>query len=258
MAVAFSGGVDSAFLLAEAREALGERVVAVTASSPVNPMRELDAARDFCAARGIVQTVVAFDALSVDGFSENPADRCYLCKRALLALVEAEAGRALRSRGDLGPDEAFFLVEGSNASDRDDYRPGAAAVAEAGVRSPLDEAGLTKQDIRDLSREAGLPTWNKPSFACLATRFACGEAITAELLERVGTAEQLMVDEGFAQVRVRVGDGGRTARVEVAGDQLERALHVLSCHGVSGKMHDLGFAHVSLDVDGYRTGSMNA
>lgn len=257
-AVAFSGGVDSTFLLAVAHEELGERAFAVTETSALNPDRETEFATQFCTKRGIRQAKVERDVFEVEGLAKNGPDRCYVCKQDLLARLFDAAERVAEEMGALDrAGGSIHLVEGSNATDRDDYRPGARAVREFGARSPLDEADLTKQDIRDLSREKGLPTWNKPSFACLASRVATDQPLTPELLKTIEKAESLMMDEGFAQVRVRVHENGTLARIEVAAEEVERALHVLAHHGVREAMHDLGFVHVALDVDGYRTGNMN-
>ncbi len=258
VAVAFSGGVDSTFLLAIACEELGERAFAVTETSALNPDRETKFAAQFCAEREIRQTMVERDVFEVLGLASNGPDRCYVCKRDLLERLFGAAKRVGEETGMLDCEgDSIYLVEGSNATDRDDYRPGARAVRESGARSPLDEAGLTKQDIRDLSRETGLPTWDKPSFACLASRVATDQPLTPELLRVIEKAENLMMDEGFAQVRVRVHERGTLARIEVVEGEVERALHVLAYHGVKEAMHDLGFVHVALDVDGYRTGNMN-
>lgn len=257
-AVAFSGGVDSTFLLAVAHEELGERAFAVTETSALNPDRETEFATQFCTKRGIRQAKVERDVFEVEGLAKNGPDRCYVCKQDLLARLFDAAKRVAKETGVLDRSGgSIHLVEGSNATDRDDYRPGARAVREFGARSPLDEADLTKQDIRDLSREMGLATWNKPSFACLASRVVTGKPLTPELLKTIEKAENLMMSEGFAQVRVRVHEHGTLARIEVAADEVERALHVLAHHGVGEAMHDLGFVHVALDVDGYRTGNMN-
>ena len=258
VAVAFSGGVDSTFLLTVAHEELGERAFAVTETSALNPDRETEFAEQFCTEKGIRQAKVERDVFKVEGLAKNGPDRCYVCKRDLLEKLFDAAERVADETGALDcAGGSIHLVEGSNATDRDDYRPGARAVREFGARSPLDEADLTKQDIRDLSREMGLATWNKPSFACLASRVATDQPLTPELLKAIEEAENLMMGEGFAQVRVRVHEYGTLARIEVAADEVERALHVLAHHGVGEAMHDLGFVHVALDVDGYRTGNMN-
>ena len=183
VAVAFSSGVDSTFLLKVAHEELGERAVAVTARSHSFPKREQDEAAAFCAREGIRQVVVDSEELAIPGFCQNPPNRCYLCKKELFTKILEIA----RSEG------MSAVAEGSNVDDLGDYRPGLQAVQELGIRSPLREAGLTKDEIRALSRRMGLPTWNKPSFACLASRFPYGEEITAERLARVERAEQYQI-----------------------------------------------------------------
>lgn len=242
-AVAFSGGVDSAFLLKAAHDALGDRTVAVTASSCSFPERELREAKEFCRLHGIRQIICRSEELDVEGFRQNPRNRCYLCKRALFEKIWAIA----RENG------LAAVAEGSNTDDDGDYRPGLAAVRELGVKSPLREAGLTKAEIRELSRELGLPTWNKPSFACLASRFAYGETISEEKLGMVDKAEQLLLDLGFQQVRVRVH--GTMARIELLPEEFGKLLDARET--VHETLRSLGFTYVSLDLGGYRTGSMN-
>ena len=245
VAVAFSSGVDSTFLLEVAHGVLGDRAIAVTASSRSFPSRELDEAKDFCRAKGIEQIVVETDELSIEGFRQNPPNRCYLCKRELFARFRDAA----RERG------FSCVAEGSNLDDSGDYRPGLIAVAELGIKSPLREAGLTKQDIRALSRELGLPTWDKPSFACLATRFAYGETITGEKLSMVDRAEQRLLDLGFRQVRVRVH--GDIARIEIDRDQYEKIVRPEISGNLDRYFRELGFLYVTLDLGGYQMGSMN-
>lgn len=245
VAVAFSGGADSAFLMKAAQEALGDRTMAVTASACSFPKRELREAEQFCEQNGIRQVVFAFDELNVEGFRQNPPNRCYLCKHALFE----EIWKIARKYG------MQQVAEGSNMDDCGDYRPGLAAVQELGVKSPLREAGFTKAEIRTLSKELGLPTWGKPSFACLASRFVYGEKITAEKLQMVDKAEQMLLDKGFHQVRVRVH--GNMARIEVLPEEMEQLVerkmreHVFEC------FKNLGFSYVTLDLRGYRMGSMN-
>jgi uncharacterized protein len=246
VAVAFSGGVDSTLLLYLAREELGGRCVAVTARSCSFPERELVAARAFCAQHGIAHVIVDSEELDIEGFSSNPPNRCYLCKHSLFEHI----GEVARARG------LAWIAEGSNLDDEGDYRPGLVAVAEAGVRSPLREAGLTKADVRALSRVLGLPTAEKPSFACLASRFPYGERITAEGLARVDAAEQFLLDEGLRQVRVRVH--GDVARIETDEDGMTALLEPCLRQRVHERLQALGFRFVSLDMRGYRTGSMNA
>ena len=245
-AVAFSAGVDSTFLLRVAREELGSRVVAVTARSRSFPKRELEEAAAFCRAEGVRHVVIDSEELDVPGFAENPPDRCYYCKKELFGKLVAFA----RQNG------LAAILEGSNLDDDGDWRPGRRAIRELGIRSPLHEAGLTKADIRALSREMGLPTAEKPSFACLASRFPYGERITAEGLDRVGRAEDLLRARfpGLGQLRVRSHAGG-LARIEVAPEKIP----VLAARAaeISDALRAIGFAYVSLDLKGYRTGSMN-
>ena len=243
VAVSFSGGVDSTFLLWAAREALGDRVLAVTAASCSFPRRELDKAKRFCLEKGIEQVIVRSEELEIEGFRNNPPDRCYLCKKELFGKILTIA----RERG------MAAVAEGSNLDDEGDYRPGLRAIRELGVESPLKKAGLTKAEIRDLSRQADLPTWDKPSFACLASRFPYGESITAEKLAMVDKAEQAVLDRGFSQVRVRIH--GNVARIEVPAEDLDR---LMAARGeIAAAVHAAGFAYAALDLDGYRTGSMN-
>lgn len=256
VAVSFSGGVDSTLLLAIAHEQLGSHVIAVTETNALYPQRETDEAVGFCQARGIEQVLISHDAEGVEGFSHNPKNRCYLCKRDLFAHLKETADAKAAQMGLIEAGAHIACAEGSNVSDLSDYRPGSAAVREAGVLSPLLEAGLTKKDIRDLSREMGLPTWDKPSFACLASRFVYGELISNPLLERVDKAEQLLIDAGFRQVRVRMHDKGDMARVEVEPERICALFDFLHSGGTQA-LHELGFKHVSIDMDGYRTGSMN-
>ncbi len=245
LAVAFSGGVDSTYLAYTAHEVLGDAMLAVTARSLSFPAWEGDEAGSFCREQGIRHLEVPFRELEVPGFCENPPDRCYLCKKELFTRLLKEAAEA----------GAAYVAEGSNLDDDDDYRPGHRAIAELGVVSPLRQARLTKEEIRELSREAGLPTWNKPSLACLATRFVYGEPITEEKLQMVGRAERLLLELGFRQVRVRIH--GRMARVEVQPDEIGRFLDPSLRQTAAARLRALGFSYVTLDLEGYRTGSMN-
>lgn len=245
VAVAFSSGVDSTFLLKAAHEVLGDKAVAVTARASAFPKRESGEAAAFCEKEGIRQIVYEFDVMSVDGFSQNPPDRCYLCKRALFGNIQR-----LAAENDLA-----WVIEGSNMDDNQDYRPGHRAIAELGIKSPLRDAGLTKAEIRELSRELGLPTWDKPSYACLASRFVYGEGITAEKLSMVERSEAYLMEQGFRQMRVRVH--GNLARIEVLPEDFERLLDPKLRLGITEKLREYGFSYVSLDLAGFRSGSMN-
>lgn len=242
--VAFSGGVDSTFLLQVAHLTLGEKALALTARSGVVPQRDLQEAEVFCAKYGIRQLYFDFDELAVPGFAENPPDRCYICKKTLFS-------NFLR----IAKEHGAVLCEGSNMDDLGDYRPGLKALAELDVHSPLRVAQLSKAEIRLLSHELQLPTWDKPSFACLASRFVYGERITAEKLAAVDKAEQLLWELGFKQFRVRVH--GNLARIEVLPDELQRALAEPVRSTLHNKLQEYGFDYVTLDLLGYRTGSMN-
>ncbi|MDD5887402.1 MAG: ATP-dependent sacrificial sulfur transferase LarE [Oscillospiraceae bacterium] len=243
--VAFSSGVDSTFLLRAAADTLGaDRTAAATAQDPSYPARELTEAKAFCKKLGVAHYVFDADTLHVPGYAENPTDRCYFCKRHLFQSIQE-----LAEWYGTGT-----VIEGSNVDDLGDYRPGLRAIQELGVRSPLKEAGLTKADIRALSQELGLPTWDKPSFACLASRIPYGERITAEKLHRVEQAEQFLMDLGFRQVRVRCH--GNLARIEVLPEEMMRLTG--AAEKVNSKLKELGFTYVAMDLAGYRTGSMNA
>ena len=243
VAVAFSSGVDSTFLLKTAHDALGDRAVAVTARSCSFPQRELNEAMEFCKNEGIKHIIVDSEELSIEGFADNPKNRCYLCKRELFT----EIGQVAKENG------ISYVVEGSNLDDNGDYRPGLAAVDELGVKSPLRYAELTKANIRELSREMGLPTWKKQSFACLSSRFVYGERITVEKLMMVDKAEQRLLDLGFYQVRVRIH--GNIARIEIDPSEFEKILPYAA--ELDEYFRSLGFAYVTLDLGGYKMGSMN-
>lgn len=243
--VAFSGGVDSTFLLAVAHEVLGERAAAVTVESAFFPAREAEEAREFCRNRGITQIICPVKVLEVEGIPENPKNRCYLCKKHIFTEIKEKAA-----------EQGFFSVaEGSNMDDTGDYRPGLKAVEELEILSPLRKAGLFKAEIRELSREMRLPTWEKPSFACLASRFVYGEELTEEKLAMVDKAEQLLAGYGFRQFRVRIH--GKLARIEVLPEEVERLLMPEVRGEIAEKFKEYGFAYVSVDLEGYRLGSMN-
>ncbi len=245
IAIAFSGGVDSTFLAAVAKRVLGDRVLLVTALSPTYPVKEQKTARQIAWRLGIKQEVIVSNELEIPGFAGNPVNRCYFCKKELFSLVKKLA----RRKGFL------CAADGSNADDEFDFRPGRKALRELKIRSPLCEAGLTKNDIRRFSRQMGLPTADKPSLACLASRFPYGSRITAKKLKAVDRVEDFLRRNGFRQVRVR--HHGDIARIEVEPFDLQKALKA----GIRKKIVDAakkaGFLYVALDLVGYRTGSMN-
>lgn len=245
VAVAFSAGVDSTLLLAVAAEVLKERAVAVSVEADWVPRREQQVAADFCEKRKIRRIVLKVRAEDIEGFAENPPERCYLCKKVMLSKII----RAARAEG------ITHVLEGSNTDDLADYRPGLKAISELHVQSPLREAGLCKAEIRGLSRLLGLPTAEKPSSACLASRIPYGEAITAKKLSMAEQGEQLFSEKGFSQFRVRVH--GRLARIEVSAEEMGRLMQEPLRMELYEKLKDIGFAYVALDLQGYRTGSLN-
>ena len=243
VAVAFSSGVDSTFLLKVCHDVLGERAVAVTATSAAFPSRESKEADEFCRQNGIRQIVFESDELSVPGYSQNPANRCYLCKKALFSEM-----KDLAKKNGLN-----YVLEGSNMDDNGDYRPGLIAIKELEILSPLRHAGLYKSEIRALSKEMGLPTWRKQSYACLASRFVYGETITREKLSMVEKAEELLIGMDFFQLRVRIH--GNIARIEVMPEEFGKL--IAAREEIVRKFKEFGFAYVTMDLQGYRTGSMN-
>ena len=245
VAVAFSAGVDSTFLLYAAKEALGDNVIALTVRSRAFPKSEYEDAVGFCKKNGIDHITIEIDELAIDGFADNPKNRCYYCKRAIFGkMLEAAASKGVER-----------VIEGSNADDEGDYRPGLAAIKELGIISPLRELGFTKAEIRALSGKFGLPTAEKPSMACLASRFPYGERITAEKLLAVGKAEDYLRSLGFTQVRVRVH--GDVARIEVLPEQTDGFFDADLRKHVDKKLKELGFTYVCVDLGGYETGNMN-
>lgn len=243
--VAFSGGVDSAFLLVMARQVLGEKVAAATASSIIHPVRETAEARDFARKRGISHMVFPSEELSVSGFVANPPDRCYLCKKSLFEkLFEIAREKGLN-----------HVAHGANLDDLADYRPGFRAAKEAGVIAPLIDAQLGKEEIRFLSKEMGLSTWDKPAMPCLATRFPYGSPITEENLNMVEDAESFLLEQGFKVVRVR--HHGSVARLEVGRSEMEKIMDEGLGKAIVEEFRKIGFEHVALDLEGYVSGSLN-
>lgn len=250
VAVAFSSGVDSTFLLKAAVDTLGtDKVIAVTASSCSFPVRELKEAKAFCEQNGIRHIVCASEELEIEGFRQNPKNRCYLCKHELFEKILKIAEE----------NHLNEVVEGSNIDDNGDYRPGLIAVKELGVKSPLRYAELNKEEIRALSKELGLPTWDKQSFACLSSRFAYGETISEEKLHMVDKAEQLLLDMGFYQLRVRIHgkDKDYIARIEILPEDFPKIMEEKNRTKIYDYLKSIGFSYITLDLKGYRTGSMN-
>lgn len=245
LAVAFSSGADSTFLLKAAKEALGSSVLAVTIKSCFFPSGEMEEAAGFCKQEGIKHIIIDIDQLGIDGLKENPEDRCYLCKKYIFGKIR----EAARENG------ISNIAEGSNLDDEGDYRPGLKAVDELGIKSPLRYAGFTKREIRALSGQMGLPTWNKPSFACYASRFVYGETITREKIGMVAKAEKLLHDNGFNQVRVRIH--GLMARIEILPGGFPKLIQENIRETVVHELEKMGFTYVTMDLSGYHTGSMN-
>ncbi|MBQ7677060.1 MAG: ATP-dependent sacrificial sulfur transferase LarE [Lachnospiraceae bacterium] len=242
-AIAFSGGVDSTFLLKAAYDVLGDRCAAFTSVSPAFPKYELDQAAAFCKREGIRQICVDSKETKLPVYRANPRDRCYHCKKAVFSKIGQEAERMGLS----------FVCEGSNMDDLGDFRPGLRAIEELGIRSPLKEAGLYKEEIRALSRKLGLPTADQPSFACLATRIPYGEEITAHKLQMAEQGEALLAGLGLRQYRVRLQD--KTARIEVPQEDMP----VIMAHRneLVDAFRKIGFLYVTLDLEGFISGKMN-
>ncbi len=241
--IAFSGGVDSTLLLKVAKDAIGGDVLAVTSSSETIPERELKKARDLAASIGVEHEVIYTKELQVESFRTNPPDRCYYCKRELFTDLWEIANKRNISA----------VFDGSNYDDIGDHRPGLKAASSLQVSSPLQEAGLTKQEVRKLSKFFKLPTWNKPAMACLSSRFPYGEELSKEKIERVEQGEDLLEELGFSQFRLRYH--GEMARLELLPEEFDKLLS--NREQVLNKLIDLGFNRVTLDLAGYRSGSMN-
>jgi uncharacterized protein len=245
LAVAFSGGVDSTFLIAAAKEALGDGVTAVTVDSPIHSRREIREARVIANDLGVKHIVIPLGEITVPGFVTNPPERCYTCKQLIFAeIIRVAASLEIRR-----------VAHGVNMDDLEDYRPGTKAAQEMGVSSPLAEAGLTKTDIRALSRKMQLPTWNKPSMACLASRIPYGRPIMREALMMVEMAEESLLQLGFDGSRVR--HHGEVARIEVAQRDIKKFLHKEMRAEILKRLKKIGFKHVAIDLEGYVQGSLN-
>ncbi len=245
LAMAFSGGVDSTFLLKTAYDVLGKNAAAVTVESCLFPKREMNEAAEFCKSEGIKHIVCCLEKDEIDKFRHNPPNRCYLCKKEILKKIQNIAKE----------NNIQYTAEGFNTDDNGDYRPGLQAVAELEIKSPLRYAQLNKAEIRELSQKLGLKTYDKPSFACLASRFPYGEKITEEKLCMVDKAEQLLFNMGFNQVRVRIC--GLSARIEVEEKDFAKLLQKCVREKIVSEFKKYGFVYVSADLQGYRTGSMN-
>jgi len=243
--VAFSGGVDSTFLARAARDAVGDRAVLVTADSETYPASELEETRRLAALLGAKHVIVQTRELDNPEYAVNSPNRCYFCKEELFAKL----GPIARQYGDA------VMVYGANMDDLGDHRPGMDAAKAAGVRAPLIEAEVWKEEIRALSRELGLPTWDKPSFACLSSRFQYGEAITPEKLRRIDAAEAFVRSLGFRQFRVRHHD--RLARLELPPEEMGRLFEDGRHEAVVKRFRELGYLYVTLDLQGFRSGSAN-
>jgi len=246
VAVAYSGGVDSSFLLKVALDTLGkENVLAITILSSVTPREELRETENFLASVDVNHMFIKKNVFDIPGFKENPTDRCYICKYKIFEeILERAKEKGISS-----------VLDGTNADDEGDYRPGLKALQELRVLSPLKLSGLTKNEIRELSKELGLNTWDKPSLACLASRVPYHEEITEEKLSMVDKAEAYLRSMGFMQLRVRCH--GRLARIELLPEDMKRVFSEELNKAINDKMKEIGFQYVSLDLIGYRTGSMN-
>ena len=243
--VAFSAGVDSTFLLKAAHLALGDGVVALTASSPSAPPWDLDAAKEFAGRLGCRHIVLESHELANPSYAQNPVNRCFFCKDELYRICRAEADK-------LG---VATIVDGTNLDDLQDHRPGLKAANEWGVRHPLVEAEMTKGDIRRYSRELDLPTWDKPSSPCLSSRFPYGTTITLERLHKVGSCEVFMKSLHFREFRVRFH--GDLARIEVAQQEIDRLFDKATRDAIVKRFKEVGFNYVSVDLQGFRSGSLN-
>ena len=242
--VAYSGGLDSSFLLKVAKDCLGNRVLAVTAVSETYTKKELEFAKSFCKQLNIRHKIIKTHELSNKNFSSNPKDRCYFCKKELFDKIKEIAYK----------NRIKNVIDATNADDRSDFRPGAKAKEELGVLSPLDKAGITKKEIRSLSKRFGLPSWNKPQMACLASRIQYGSKISKQRLRRIERAENFLVENLGISGNIRVRDYGKLARIEVDKPNIP---FLIKNNGFVERLKQFGFEHIVVDLKGYRTGSMN-
>jgi pyridinium-3,5-biscarboxylic acid mononucleotide sulfurtransferase len=243
--LAYSGGVDSSLLLKAASEVLGARLVVVTAYSETYPLAELAAAQEFAGSLGVIPRILHTAELASEDFVKNSTERCYFCKKELFGKLQ-----------QIAKNEGIpFIIDGSNTDDLKDYRPGSKAAGEFSVRSPLREAGFSKSDVRACARKLNLPVWDKPSLACLSSRIPYGTRITPKILTIIQSAEDCLHSLGFRQVRVR--HHGDTARIEVERDEFERLLSGDTAQKIVTAFKQLGYTYVCMDLEGYRTGSMN-
>ena len=244
--VALSGGVDSTFLLKAAHDSLGSKAAAATAVSYIYPSWEMSEAQEFADSLGVEYITIPVDPVNdIEGFAQNPNNRCYICKKEIFSKLKQQAQL-------MGIE---YVADGTNADDISDYRPGLVAIKELGIQSPLLSAGLTKQDIRSLSREFGLSVYDKPSFACLATRIPYGETINQRKLSMIDKAEIYIMSKGIKNVRVRFHN--ELARIEVEEKDIPVFFNMDFIHDIEKELKKIGFKYVSLDLSGYRTGSMN-
>lgn len=242
--IAYSGGVDSTFLL-KAASLSGIKTIAVTGFSPTMPEEDFEETKKMAEAMGVPHVTIETSELEIDGFNKNPSDRCFHCKNELFGRLK-----------DIAESESYrFILDGSNLDDLDDWRPGRKAAEKHGVRSPLTEAELRKEEIRNLSRELKLPTWDKPSSPCLSSRFPYGEPITVKALKQVEAAEKFLKSLGFREFRVR--HHGDTARIEIRKDDFNNMLKPAIRIQITEKLSALGYTFITLDLEGFRSGRMN-